>query len=65
MGRACYLEFSNTTPLPAYLYAGEGIAQMIFLTADQVCETSYKDRKGKYMGQTNITLPKVEKIHEE
>ncbi len=58
------LEFSNTTPLPAYLYAGEGIAQMIFLTADQVCETSYKDRKGKYMGQTNITLPKVEKIHE-
>ena len=55
------LEFSNTTPLPAYLYAGEGIAQMIFLKAEQECETSYKDRNGKYMGQTNITLPKVVK----
>ena len=46
------LEFSNTTPLPAKIYAGEGVAQMIFLMAKDVCEVSYKDRCGKYQGQT-------------
>ena len=51
------LEFSNTTPLPAKIYANEGVAQMIFLQADEVCETSYKDRKGKYQGQRGVTLP--------
>lgn len=53
------LEFSNTTPLPAKVYANEGVAQFIFLQADVVCETSYKDRKGKYFGQKGVTLPKV------
>jgi len=53
------LEISNTTPLPAKIYANEGIAQVLFLGADEECETSYKDRKGKYQGQTGITLPKV------
>jgi len=53
------LEFSNTTPLPAKIYAHEGVAQMLFLEADEVCETSYKDRDGKYQGQTGITLPKT------
>lgn len=53
------LEFSNTTPLPAKIYAGEGVAQMLFLGADEVCETSYKDRGGKYQGQTGVTLPKT------
>ena len=53
------LEFSNTTNLPAKIYANEGIAQMIFLESDEVCETSYKDRKGKYQGQTGVTLPKT------
>ncbi|MDM8546846.1 dCTP deaminase [Candidatus Venteria ishoeyi] len=53
------LEFSNTTPLPAKIYAGEGVAQMLFLGADEVCETSYKDRHGKYQGQTGVTLPKA------
>jgi dCTP deaminase len=52
------LEFSNTTPLPAKIYANEGVAQMLFLESDEVCLTSYKDRKGKYQGQTGITLPK-------
>jgi dCTP deaminase len=51
------LEFSNTTTLPAKIYAHEGVAQMIFLGADEVCETSYKDRQGKYQGQTGVTLP--------
>jgi dCTP deaminase len=51
------LEFSNTTPLPAIIHAGEGVAQFIFISANEVCETSYKDRGGKYMGQTGITLP--------
>ena len=51
------LEFSNTTNLPAKIYANEGIAQIIFLEADQVCETSYKDRGGKYQGQRGVTLP--------
>ena len=53
------LEFSNTTPLPAKIYANEGVAQMIFFESDEVCETSYKDRGGKYQGQTGVTLPKT------
>jgi dCTP deaminase len=53
------LEFSNTTPLPAKVYANEGVCQFLFFKADSVCETSYKDRHGKYMGQTGVTLPKV------
>jgi dCTP deaminase len=55
------LEFSNTTPLPAKIYANEGVAQMIFFesAADDVCETSYKDRGGKYQGQVGVTLPKI------
>ena len=52
------LEFSNTTPLPAKIYANEGVAQMIFFQSDEVCETSYRDRNGKYQGQTGVTLPK-------
>jgi hypothetical protein len=55
------LEFSNTTPLPARIYANEGVAQVIFLeaAADDICEVSYKDRGGKYQGQTGVTLPKI------
>lgn len=53
------LEFSNTTNLPARIYAGEGVAQMLFFESDEVCETSYKDRGGKYQGQTGVTLPKA------
>ncbi|SBV36161.1 deoxycytidine triphosphate deaminase [uncultured Stenotrophomonas sp.] len=55
------LEFSNTTPLPARIYANEGVAQMLFFqaAADDVCETSYKDRGGKYQGQTGVTLPRT------
>ena len=53
------LEFSNTTPLPAKIYANEGAAQVLFFGADEVCEVSYKDRKGKYMMQTGVTLPKA------
>ena len=53
------LEFSNTTPMPARIYANEGAAQFIFLKADSVCETSYADRKGKYQGQTGVTLPRL------
>jgi len=51
------LEFSNTTSLPAKIYANEGVAQMVFLEADEICETSYRDRGGKYQGQTGVTLP--------
>lgn len=51
------LEFSNTTPLPAKIYANEGVAQLLFLESDEECETSYKDRKGKYQGQRGVTLP--------
>jgi dCTP deaminase len=54
------LEFSNTTTLPAKIYANEGVAQMLFYESDQVCETSYKDRQGKYQGQRGITLPIVD-----
>ncbi|MGQ4659106.1 dCTP deaminase [Lysobacter sp. F6437] len=55
------LEFSNTTPLPARIYANEGVAQMLFFQADQddICETSYKDRGGKYQGQRGVTLPRT------
>ena len=53
------LEISNTTPLPAKIYANEGIAQIIFLEADEICELSYKDKKGKYQAQKRITLPKL------
>jgi dCTP deaminase len=53
------LEFSNTTPLPAKIYANEGVAQVLFLESDEVCETSYKDRGGKYQGQKGVTLPKT------
>jgi len=53
------LEFSNTTPLPAKIYANEGVAQMLFFESDEVCETSYRDRRGKYQGQKGVTLPKV------
>lgn len=51
------LEFSNTTPLPAKIYANEGVAQMLFLESDQVCDVSYADRAGKYMKQRGVTLP--------
>ena len=51
------LEISNTTPLPARIYANEGLAQVLFLRANQVCEISYADRKGKYQKQSGITLP--------
>ncbi len=52
------LEFSNTTNLPAKIYANEGVAQMLFLQSDEACEVSYKDRGGKYQGQRGVTLPK-------
>ncbi len=53
------LEISNTTPLPAKIYAGEGISQVLFFESDEVCEVSYSDRKGKYQKQTGVTLPKI------
>lgn len=53
------LEISNTTPLPAKIYANEGIAQVLFFTADEECETSYADKKGKYQKQQAIVLPKL------
>lgn len=53
------LEISNTTPLPARVYANEGLCQILFFQSDEPCETSYKDRKGKYQAQTGIVLPKV------
>jgi dCTP deaminase len=53
------LEFSNTTPLPAKIYAGEGVAQMLFFESDEVCATSYRDRGGKYQGQIGVTLPRT------
>lgn len=53
------LEFSNTTPLPAKIYANEGVAQVLFFEADEECEISYKDRAGKYQGQRGVTLPKT------
>jgi len=53
------IEISNTTPLPAKIYANEGIAQLIFIESDELCTVSYKDRKGKYQGQRGVTPPKV------
>ena len=53
------LEISNTTPLPAKIYSNEGLCQVLFFESDEVCETSYKDKKGKYQNQTGITLPKI------
>ncbi len=53
------LEISNTTPLPAKIYANEGIAQVLFFEGDEMCETSYADKKGKYQGQSTIVLPKL------
>jgi len=53
------LEFSNTTTLPAKIYANEGVAQMLFFESDEVCETSYRDRGGKYQGQRGVTLPRA------
>jgi dCTP deaminase len=53
------LEISNTTPLPAKIYANEGVAQVLFFESDEVCETSYRDRGGKYQGQQGVTLPKA------
>ena len=53
------LEFSNTTTLPAKIYANEGVAQMLFLESDEECEVSYKDRGGKYQGQRGVTLPRT------
>jgi len=55
------LEISNTTPLPARIYAGEGIAQVLFFEADEddVCETSYADKRGKYQAQRGVTLPRI------
>ena len=53
------LEISNTTPLPARIYANEGLAQVVFFQASEVCETSYADRDGKYMKQRGITIPRL------
>ena len=53
------LEFSNTTPLPAKIYANEGVCQFLFYQSDEQCEVSYKDRSGKYMEQTGVTLPRI------
>lgn len=53
------LEFSNTTPLPAKIYANEGVAQMLFFESDEVCDISYKDRAGKYQGQTGVVTPRT------
>ncbi|MDX1809317.1 MAG: dCTP deaminase [Sulfurospirillaceae bacterium] len=53
------IEISNTTPLPAKIYANEGIAQVLFLEGDDQCQTTYKDKKGKYQGQEGITLPRI------
>jgi len=53
------LEFANTTPLPAKIYANEGACQFLFLKGNEACQTSYADRSGKYMGQRGVTLPKL------
>ncbi len=53
------LEISNTTPLPARIYAAEGISQVLFFESDEVCEVSYADRKGKYQKQSGVTLPRI------
>ena len=53
------MEISNTSPAPAKIYAGEGVAQIVFLEADEVCEVSYADKKGKYQAQTTVTGPRL------
>ena len=53
------IEISNTTPLPAKIYANEGIAQVLFFQSDEVCAVSYKDKKGKYQAQRGVTLPRL------
>ena len=53
------IEISNTTPLPAKIYANEGIAQVVFFQSDEPCEVSYKDKKGKYQAQRGVTLPRI------
>ena len=53
------IEISNTTPLPAKIYANEGIAQVLFLEADEECEVSYAERNGKYQGQVGVTPPRL------
>ena len=53
------LEISNTTPLPAKIYANEGIAQVLFFQSDELCETSYADKQGKYQAQRDVTLPRI------
>jgi dCTP deaminase len=53
------LEISNTTPIPAKIYANEGIAQVLFFQSDEPCQTSYRDKKGKYQAQIEVTLPKI------
>lgn len=53
------LEFSNTTTLPAKIYANEGVAQVLFFESDEPCEVSYRDRAGKYQGQTGVTPPRI------
>jgi dCTP deaminase len=53
------IEISNTTPLPAKIYANEGIAQVLFFQSDESCEVSYKDKSGKYQAQRGVTLPKI------
>ena len=55
------LEISNTTPLPAKIYANEGIAQLLFFESDVLCETSYADRSGKYQAQTGVTVPRIDR----
>ena len=59
LGRSCTLEFSNTTPLPAKIYANEGIAQFVFIKGNEKPQVTYANRKGKYMTQKGVTLPKV------
>ena len=59
LGRSCNLEFSNTTPLPAKIYANEGVAQFVFLKGNEKPQVTYAKRKGKYMKQRGVTLPKV------
>lgn len=59
MGRLRDPRIFQHHPLPAKIYAGEGVAQVLFFESDEICETSYKDRNGKYMGQTGVTLPKT------
>src|SRR4051812_28608999 len=59
LGGTVTLEISNTTPLPARIYANEGIAQVLFFQSDEPCEVSYADKKGKYLKQTEVTLPRI------